>query len=187
MNKSLKMLVVALSAILLSSSLVQASPYVIGKLGLYVPEDSGLDTGYSLRGAFGLSFRDLGFGGEPRPGSLLDKLKVEAGFGYYTADVDVSGQSGDLTVLPLTVSGVFTHQLPTLPVELRAAIGLGTYFAEIDSTLHDESTVKQGLYLNAGALYNLNEKIGILADVDFDNPSGDFGGWMLNAGMAYRF
>jgi len=186
MNKTLSKFLVVIF-LLLCSSAAYANPYVIGKLGAYIPDDDAFDTGYGLRGAFGMSFSDLGFGADPRPGSWLDKLMVEAGFGYYTAEVDVPGGNGDLTVLPLTVSGVFVHRLPTVPLELRAGVGLGTYFAEFDSNIKDKSTVKQGLYLNAGVIYNLNDQIGILADIDYDRASGDVGGWMLNGGMRYRF
>jgi len=186
MKKLARNMLVVLSVLLLSASLAQASSYVIGKLGTYFPEDSAYESGFGLRGAYGMSFRDLGFGRDPRPGSLLDKLLVEVGVGVYTADVDAAGQSGDITVMPVTVSGVFVHRLPNLPVDLRAAVGLGTYFTEIDTTFEDDSSVEQGLYLNAGAIYHLNEQFGVLVDIDFDNADADVGGWMLNAGIVYR-
>lgn len=187
MKNLFKQVVLVLTVLLLSVSFAQATPYIIGKLGAYVPDDGAFENGYGVRGAFGLSFSDLGFGNKPRAGSWLDKLMVEAGVGLYTADVDAAGQNGDLTVMPVTVSGVFVHRLPTVPIELRAAVGLGTYFVDFDTSFKNKSTVKQGLYLNAGAIFNVNEKFGILADVDLDNTSSDVGGWMVNAGMRYRF
>ena len=187
MNKRLIRISVLCVALFLGASVAQASPYIIGKLGLYVPDDGAFESGIGMRGAFGLSFRDLGFGSEPRPGSWLDKMKVEAGLGYYSADIDIPGARGDLTVIPLTVSAIFEHRLPTVPIDLRAGVGLGTYFAEYDTSVRNKSTVKQGLYLNAGVIYNINEKFGIVGDVDYDMASGDVGGWMLNGGLRYRF
>ena len=187
MNKAFNKLIIATALSLLVSAAANADPYVIGKLGGYFPDEDAFDTGFGMRGAFGMSFRDLGFGADPRPGSWLDKLMVEAGFGYYTADVDRAGENGDLTVLPVTVSGVLVHRLPTVPIELRAGVGIGTYFAEFDASFKDKSTVKQGLYLNAGAVFNLSEKLGVLADIDYDRASGDVGGWVINGGVRYRF
>ena len=49
---------------------------------------------------------------------------------YEVITVDEAGASGELNVLPVTLCGVFSHQLPTVPIELRAGAGLGTYFVE---------------------------------------------------------
>jgi hypothetical protein len=168
--------------------------YVTGKVGPYLPDASALDDGISIEAAIGRGFTEMFPGAR---GSWLQNVSLEAGLGFYTADgsVTFAGQrvEAELWVVPATVMGIYTYQVPGTKLDLHGGAGLGLYFSSVEERVtalgidEDDTNIDLGLRLVAGAYYNINPRFALGGELRFDFVSDDVGGVFPAFGAKYRF
>ena len=180
-----KWLVLMMAGMMVFATSASAEQYVTGKIGAYFPEaDYAFDMGLNLRAALGKTIVEAGKG----------DVNAEIGIGYYSPGEKNNGFS--LNVIPLTATAIYNMPFPNSPIEFYGGAGLGLYywwqetsviipfFGEIGS---DIDGLDLGINLVGGALFNVNEKFGISAELEYDLVTDDVGGLFLNVGAKYRF
>lgn len=180
--------ILALITLVLAAALpARAEQYVSGRIGLYDPDEGGFDTGINLGLAYGLGLGDLlPEAAKGNPG--LAKVTTEFGIGVYNAEHDNRFFGDiDLTVIPLTVSAIFTHPIRNSPFELYAGGGPGLYIAMLDTPGGDDSELEFGIHLLGGGVFNIDRQLALFAELRGDLVTDDVGGGFLNFGVKYKF
>jgi len=193
---------ILLSLILVSAigSNAFAKEYVNGKLGVYFPDESAFDDGFNIEAAYGRDFTDF-FPETVRQNPWLKNVTLEAGIGYYTADFSetISGfglvpdtkVKGDLSVVPLTLTGIYNYPLSGTNFNFFGGGGVGLYFSDsevrMDGSKEDDSSVDLGLRFAGGGEYLLSPQFSLGAELRFDVVSDDIGGVFVNFLGKYRF
>lgn len=160
--------------------------YWTAEAGFFFPAGNDLDPGINVEGGYGLRLVDLA-PALSRHGSFWSKLWVEAGAGYYHAEYDVAGVSGDVDVIPLTVAALLRHQVNTA-FNLYGGAGLGLYL--VDNNLpagRDGSHADVGAHAIGGLAFPVSSKIDITAEVKWRVAGHDADGAVLTGGVRYSF
>lgn len=195
-----KLIILAIILVSTIGSNAFAKEYVTGKLGVYFPDENAFDDGFNVEAAYGRDFTDF-FPGATRQNSWLNNVTLEAGIGYYEADFSetISGfgfvpdtkVKGDLSVVPLTLSGIYNHPLGGTDFNLYGGAGVGLYFSEVEVKTNgfsdDDSSVEFGMRFVGGGEYLINPQFSLGAELRFDFVTDDVGGIFLNFGGKYRF
>jgi opacity protein-like surface antigen len=168
-------------SVFLCSSSAFAANYFTGKIGLYSPEESFLDDGFNIEGAYGIDISGA---------TGVENLALELGLGYYTADGDQPFFDLDVSVIPITATAIYTHDLDG-PFSLFGGAGLGFYYANVEvnsfGSEEDDSEVELGFNLVGGGRYELNNRMDLTAELKYAAVSDDIGGLFLNFGIKYNF
>ena len=98
-----KVLVLALAALVMMTGTALAENYVGAKAGLYMPTDSDLESGFDFGATFGMDLEDM----------IGSPLIGEVGLGYLTADIDLTGASGDVTTTAITAAVLYPIDMDT--------------------------------------------------------------------------
>lgn len=189
-----KLIVLTIMLVCVNVSSVFAGQYVTGKLGVYFPDESAFDDGTNVEAAFGWDYSDL-FPGAATQNPVLKNVTLEAGIGYYEADFSENTPfgrvKGDLSVVPLTLTGIYHHPLSGTDFNLYGGAGLGLYFSEVDVRVDglkdDDSSVEFGMRLVGGGEYLIRPQFSFGAELRLDLVSDDVGGVFVNVGGKYRF
>jgi opacity protein-like surface antigen len=167
-----------------------AGDYFTAKIGPYFPEESFLDTGFNIEGAYGLDLYNM---------TGIENLALEFGLGYYTASGDGYDLGYkidiDLDVISVTTTAVYTLDLGG-PFSLFGGGGLGLYYAMaeakeshpiIGTYKDDNSELELGLHLVGGGRLQLNKQIDLTTELKYVAVSDDIGGVFLNFGVKFNF
>jgi opacity protein-like surface antigen len=166
-----------------------AGDYFTAKIGPYFPEESALDTGVNIEGAYGLDIYNM---------TGINNLALEFGLGYYTASGDENflGQKFkyDFDVISLTTTAVYTLDLSG-PFSLYGGGGLGLYYSMLEAKVsgpffrytEDDSELKLGLHLVGGGRLQLNKQLDLTSELKYVAVSDDMGGVSLNFGVKFNF
>jgi opacity protein-like surface antigen len=167
-----------------------AGDYFTAKIGPYFPEESALDTGVNIEGAYGLDIYNM---------TGIENLALEFGLGYYTASGDENYYGSklkyDFDVISLTTTAVYTLDLSG-PFSLYGGGGLGLYYAMLEAKVsdpffgtytEDDSELKLGLHLVGGGRFQLNNQLDLTSELKYVAVSDDIGGVSLNFGVKFNF
>jgi outer membrane protein W len=150
---------------------VQPVNYATAKLGLYTPTKGDLKEIGS------------GFNGEVSYGHYFNPyIAGEIGVGYFSVDGDFSGtfigvevtEKDKLTVYPVTITG--KGIIPFQKGELYGGVGLGVYFAKLESEIgnlglgqesHSITDTAFGPHILFGGNYNLTPNIYIGGELKY--------------------
>jgi hypothetical protein len=176
-ESNMKKLLVASALLLLSVAPAMANNYYgKGTLGLFSPDESGLDSTVSLYGAVGTSLKK----------QFNAPISGELGIGYASP----SARFVDVTIVPVTVTALYEIPLRDPRVALNVGGGLGLYFwdVEVDNGFiggfHDDGT-ELGLHLQAGLDYKLNNQTSLVGELKWSAAEADnveIGGVSINFG-----
>jgi len=175
-----KLLVLALVAFFAMTGAAMAENYAAGKAGLYMPTDSDLDSGLNFEAAYGME--------------VSDTLIGEFALGYATADMDISGVDGDVTLTSISAAALYPIDMDTF--EVRVGGGLGLYMWDYEAkmktvfgtfTAEDDGT-EFGFFVQGDAIYELSDGMGLIGEVKYsivDADGTDAGGLALNVGLQF--
>ena len=175
----MKKLLLASALLLLSVAPAMANNYYgKGTIGIFSPEENGLDSTVSLYGAVGTSLRK----------QFNAPISGELGIGYASP----SESFVDVTIIPVTVTALYEIPLRDPRFALNVGGGLGLYFwdVEVDSGLfggnfQDDGT-ELGLHLQAGLDYKLNNQTALVGELKWSAAEADdveIGGVSTNFGV----
>jgi opacity protein-like surface antigen len=189
----MKKAIVAASLLCLASALPAAAaqgPYVGLGGGLAIIHDSDVDGRFTS----GDVEYDLGGGFNVSAGYKFDQMRLEAEFGYNTADVDrVSGPGfgGDLEVMSYMVNGIYDMTVAA-PVTPFFGVGLGA----INGDSGGDDDTQFGYQLTAGVTSPINEFLnldvyyryqGTASDFEVEGLEVSYDASLIFAGLRYNF
>lgn len=173
----MKKLLVASALLLLSVAPAMANNYYgKGTIGIFSPDESGLDSTVSLYAAVGTSLKK----------QFNAPVSGELGIGYASP----SAPFIDITIIPVTVTALYEIPLKDPRVALNVGGGLGLYFWEVEvdngffGGFQDDGT-ELGLHLQAGLDYKLNKQTSLVGELKWsgaDADGADIGGVSVNFG-----
>jgi len=167
----MKKLLVLTAVLLLSVAPAMAGNYLKGTVGYFSPTESKIDGAITLNVAGGINLKE----------QLAAPVSVELGIGY------TAPESGDLTIIPITLTGLYELPLNLSNTAFNVGAGLGLYMWDANG---GPDGLDFGFHVQAGAEFALNEQLALIgevkwAKVDFDNFDG--GGTSVNVGAKYNF
>lgn len=168
----MKKLLVLTAVLLLSVAPAMAINYVKGTVGYFSPTESDLDSALILNLAGGTDLKELT--GAP--------VSVELGIGYTAPE--------DVTIIPITVTGLFELPLNLPNVAFNVGAGVGIYMWDVDAPGYSDDGSDFGFHVQAGTEFALSNQVALVgelkwAKVDVDDFDG--GGTSLNVGGKFNF
>jgi len=172
----MKKLLIASALLLLSVVPAMANNYYgKGTIGIFSPDESGIDSTVSLYAAVGTSLKK----------QFNAPVSGEIGIGYASP----SAPFVDITIIPVTVTALYEIPLKDPRVALNVGGGLGLYFWDIEVDngffgFQDDGT-ELGLHLQAGLDYKLNKQTSLVGELKWsgaDADGADIGGVSVNFG-----
>lgn len=176
-----KLLVASALLLLFVTPAMAKNFYGKGTLGIFSPDESGLDSTVSLYAAVGTSLKE----------QLHAPVSAELGIGYASP----SAPFVDITVIPVTVTALYEIPLKDPRVALNVGGGLGLYFwdVEVDNGFfggfHDEGT-ELGIHLQAGLDFKLDKQTSLVGELKWsaaDADGAEVGGVSANVGAKINF
>jgi hypothetical protein len=181
-ESNMKKLLVASALLLLSVAPAMANNYYgKGTIGIFSPDESGLDSTVSLYGAIGTSLKE----------QFNAPVSAELGIGYASP----SERFVDVTIIPVTVTALYEIPLRDPRFALNVGGGLGLYFwdVEVDNGFFggfEDDGVELGLHLQAGLDYKLNKQTSLVGELKWSAAEADdveIGGVSANVGAKINF
>lgn len=172
----MKKLLVLTAVLLLSVAPALAGTYAKGTVGYFSPTESDLDGSYTLNVAGGMDLKD----------QLAAPVSVELGIGYTAPEAT----GVDLSIIPITLTGLYELPLDLSNVAFNVGAGLGLYMWDVDFPGGSDDGIDFGFHVQAGAEFALTDQLALIgelkwAKVDFDDVDG--GGTSVNVGAKYSF